>query len=89
MTGINDLRVTALRDEKWTWVMVYTPTGKPFTINASKLNKSAKAKWLNPLNGEYSPANLPAGGLSDKTTFTPPTDQSHPDWVLVVESKCT
>lgn len=86
--GLDDKRVTALRDSKWSWVMVYTPTGKKFTVNTSGLKgKKIRARWLNPLDGSYSSASLSGDTLGDKTDFTPPTAGDHPDWTLVLEVK--
>ena len=68
--------------------MVYSPTGAAFTIKTSGLQgKKIRARWLNPLDGKYSSIELAEGGLGEKTKFTPPTSDDHPDWTLVLEAK--
>ncbi|KAF5385712.1 hypothetical protein D9757_005508 [Collybiopsis confluens] len=46
--GTDDKRVTATRDAAGGWVMVYTPTGKSFTINTGTLVScdNAQASWF-------------------------------------------
>lgn len=86
MPGIDDKRVTAMKDSRGSWIMVYTPTGEPFTINTSGLKSSkVKASWLNPVDGKY--ATFKFAGPGKKTTFTPPVGTEHDDWTLVLETK--
>lgn len=86
--GINDQRVTVLRDRNGTWIMVYTPTGAPFKISTSNLNitggKLVKASWFDTLNGTYTGFDWTVSGES---TFTPPKSTTHVDWVLILEVK--
>lgn len=66
--------------------MVYTPTGEPFTIDCSSLRGKIAASWLNPLNGKYtSIGTIGCKELGKSKTFEPPTEDEHPDWVLVLE----
>lgn len=66
--------------------MVYTPTGKPFTVDTGSL-KGGKVKvfWLNPVDGEEVPADSEIG--SGEVEFKPPTADDHDDWALVLEVK--
>jgi hypothetical protein len=87
--GDNDERVTALRDSNGSWIMVYTPTGQPFTIDMSGLNgHNIKASWFNPCNGKYTTFSMDGvKGSGKMKTFSPPKESSHTDWTLVLESK--
>lgn len=80
--GIDDKRVTAMKDSNGSWIVVYTPTVKAFTINISSIKSKAAARWLNPLNGKYTSFKYEASGK--KATFTPPKGDGHVDWVLVL-----
>ena len=64
--------------------MVYSPTGKPFTVDVGSLKgNKVKAFWLNPINGEEVAMDSEVG--SGEVAFEPPTADDHDDWVLVLE----
>lgn len=64
--------------------MVYTPTGQPFTLDTPGFRgKKIKARWLNPLNGQYTVIDIST--ISSRQEFKPPTESNHPDWTLVLE----
>jgi hypothetical protein len=68
--------------------MVYTPTGAPFSVDLSSLKVcKLQASWYDPLSGKYDSFNYtkPASGKVAK--FTPPSANSHKDWVLVLEDQ--
>ncbi|KAI8624264.1 putative collagen-binding domain of a collagenase-domain-containing protein [Xylariaceae sp. FL1651] len=83
-TGTDDHHVVATRNSAGVWVIVYTPTGKPFGINTSVLkSQNMTASWYDPLSGTYTAVSA---GLGSTRTFTPPSNNSHSDWALVLES---
>jgi hypothetical protein len=75
--------VIATRDESWSYVMVYFPTGKSVTLNLSDLSGDLKALWFDPRTGVsfgYSGDPIRSGINSVK----PPSSGRGNDWVLVV-----
>lgn len=87
--GTDDKRVTAARDSAGSWIIVYTPTGKPFSIDTQSLDAcDIGASWVDPILGtyatlEYSQCNESSSAIRQ---FTPPTAETHVDWVLVLEA---
>lgn len=83
-TGMNDQHVVATRDSKGGWIIVYTPTGKPFEVKTSVLKSSKiKASWYDPTSGKYTTFSA---GKGSTQTFTPPSSSDHNDWALVLEA---
>lgn len=73
-------RLRALKATDGSWLMVYSPDGRPFDVNLSVLaSASARLSWFDPRTGE----TTPAGTASGETTFTPP--QRGTDWVLIAD----
>ena len=87
-TGVNDQHVVATRNTGGQYVLVYTPTGKPFSVRTSSLrlnNKNLKASWFDPVSGIYTSYPFDEASMGSSQTFTPPSNSSHADWVLVLE----
>lgn len=86
--GKDDKQLKATRDKNGGYILVYTPTGAPFTVDVSSLNtktgKKIRASWYNPLDGKYSAFQWTGVG---KTVATPPKAADHTDWLLVLEAK--
>lgn len=83
--GTDEEHIAATRDSQGGYIMVYTPTGEPFTIDTSSLRGGAvKASWYDPLSGVYQGFAYSQGG--GQKTFTPPSNATHPDWCLVLEA---
>ncbi|GAB1192904.1 hypothetical protein APSETT444_002103 [Aspergillus pseudonomiae] len=85
--GSDDARITATRDSGGNWIMVYTPTGKPFQIETMSLGScNVQASWYDPLSGAYSKLDYTQCGENTIIrTFTPPRTSGHADWVLVLD----
>lgn len=80
--------MTATRDSDGTWIMVYTPTGKSFSLDTKTLSGcQIEASWYSPLDGTYTSFDF-ANGASSGTVrdFTPPTGAEHADWLLVLQA---
>ncbi|KAI9690664.1 MAG: hypothetical protein M1820_009924 [Bogoriella megaspora] len=85
-TGVNDQHVVAARDSGGEYIIVYTPTGKTFSVNTTSLgSKDIRANWYDPTSGVYTSFSFPAGSGSSINAFTPPSNATHVDWVLVLE----
>lgn len=84
--GTNDNRVTATRDRNGAFIMVYTPTGKGFSIDTKSLKGcDVEASWYDTLAGEYTEIEYAqCDGTGTIRAFTPPKT-GHPDWVLVLQ----
>jgi hypothetical protein len=81
-TNISHLQAT--RDAAGSWAWVYSPDGKAFTVNTSKLSGSTLvATWYNPRTGQSTAAGRFA--KSATRTFTPPTSGTNNDWVLILD----
>ncbi|ORY66157.1 uncharacterized protein BCR38DRAFT_456783 [Pseudomassariella vexata] len=85
--GTNDQRVTATRDTKGSWIMVYSPTGQNFSIDTRSLSGcEVQASWYDPVTGGYATFEYAqCDGLGSLKQFIPPRVDSHTDWVLVLE----
>lgn len=67
------------------YAMVYTYTGRDFTVNLSRLGfPTSKAKWYSPATGEYTSIVLSKN--EGAVRFNPPGEQANGnDWVLILE----
>ena len=82
--GSGHYRFAATRDEAGTYLMVYAPAGRTFTIRTDFIkSKKLKAWWYNPRNGRAELIGRFAN--QGKKEFTPPTPGETTDWVLVVD----
>lgn len=82
----NAEHITAFRDEKGRYLMVYLPVGKTITVDVSSIaSKRIVAYWFNPKNGE----SKQIGRLREKNhmQFTSPTLGKENDWVLIIDKK--
>lgn len=84
--GTDEEHIAATRDSEGGFIMVYTPTGAPFTIDTSSLKgRDVKASWYDPVSGVYQGFAYTQGGGGQRT-FTPLSNATHPDWCLVLEA---
>ena len=81
--GINDKKVKALREANGAWIMVYTPTGAPFSVETKSLKGcDITASWFDPLSGVYTKFDYAQCTDGTVKKFAPPSAQ---DWTLVLE----
>jgi hypothetical protein len=75
--------IEALRGRDF--IMVYTPTGRSFTLQLGKLKgNTLVASWFDPRNGK----TIQIGNVENKNagTFDPPGEEKHGnDWVLILD----
>jgi hypothetical protein len=77
--------VQATRDERGTYAMVYIPSGKPVTVDLTKLKaKTINASWFDPRTGKSRQMDVPFKNGSPQE-FKPPATEAERDWVLVLE----
>ena len=74
--------VQATRGEDGAYAFVYVPSGKPVTVDLSRLSgQTITAHWYDPRTGAATPiGTFPQG---QEQEFIPPTDG--PDWVLTLD----
>ena len=75
---------SATRDEEGTYLMVYVPTGRKFTVRTDIIKgKKIKAWWYDPRNGRAKKA----GTFSNQgqKEFISPTPGEMMDWILVLD----
>lgn len=86
MPGEGVYRIVATRDLDGTYIMVYTPNGRSFTVNTRLIDDNKiKVWWFNPRTGKSKKA-----GTVNNTgimRFQSPANGEHQDWVLVLDSK--
>jgi hypothetical protein len=82
--GSGDGYVNATRDSKGSYALVYTPLGKPVTVNLEKLSgRKVRAWWYDPRHGTAEEI-----GVYDRKgtrEFKPPVHGKGNDWVLVLD----
>lgn len=77
--------MTAFRDGKGRFLMVYFPVGKTATLDLSSLSgKKARLWWFNPRTGKKEASLRQTTGK--KITLTPPSTGGTNDWVLIADS---
>jgi hypothetical protein len=82
--GAGQLRLAATRDEAGSYAMVYSPSGRPFTVRMDRIHgPETIAWWYNPRNGEATRI----GQFRDESEreFRPPDAGEYLDWVLVLD----
>ncbi len=82
--GEGRYRFASTRDEEGSYIMVYVPAGRSFSVNTSAMNApKIKAWWYNPRNGKA----LLLGTYTNAGIhhFTPPEPGEALDWVLVID----
>jgi hypothetical protein len=82
--GAGRYRLKATRDAGGAWAMVYTPSGRPFSVDLEKLSgDEVEAWWFNPRNGSAVAIGVfPSQGHRE---FHPPAPGEMLDWVLVLD----
>ncbi|MBI1357320.1 MAG: DUF4038 domain-containing protein [Acidobacteria bacterium] len=82
--GAGKYRLKATRDAGGAWAMVYTPSGRPFTVDFGKLSgEEVRAWWFNPRDGAAQQIGVfPRQG---QRRFFPPAPGEMLDWVLVLD----
>jgi len=80
--GTGGDHVQATRDKEGAYAFVYIPSGKPVTVDLSRLSgQTISAQWYDPRTGAATAiGTFPQGQAQE---FTPPPDG--PDWVLVLD----
>ena len=82
--GAGTYRYVATRDIDGTYIMVYVPIGREFSVKTDKIkSKQLVAWWYNPRNGKALKINkfLNSGVL----TLNTPNKGENIDWILVVD----
>ncbi|WP_435015696.1 glycoside hydrolase family 140 protein [Tundrisphaera sp. TA3] len=76
--------VQAARAEDGSYAFIYSPTGRPFTVDLGKLSgPKLSAAWYDPRTGAAQPfGNLAREGRRE---FHPPSQGKGQDWVLVLD----
>lgn len=84
LPGAGRYRFVATRDSEGSYVMVYAPVGRNFTIDMTRTKGSrVNAWWFDPRNGQATAiGTFPTLGARE---FTPPNPGEHLDWVLVLD----
>jgi hypothetical protein len=85
-TGRGTDHVQATRGEDGSYAFIYSASGKPFTVDLSKLSgERIKASWYDPRTGELKGAEtLKKEGTHE---FKPPTEGKGNDWVLILDDE--
>jgi hypothetical protein len=79
---------TTARTSDGSLVMAYVPTIRTITVDMSKLESTATARWYDPTNGKYVDIDGSPFVNTGSRKFTPPGNNSSGDrdWVLVLEA---
>ena len=82
--GAGRYRFVATRDAAGTYILVYCPAGRKFTVDCSPIQaQRVRAWWYNPRSGESS--LLGEFDQQGHREFTPPDLGEDLDWVLVLD----
>jgi hypothetical protein len=82
--GAGRNRFTATRDISGSYVMVYAPIGRKFSVRLDKLSGAKiRAWWFNPRNGEAT--EIGEFAKTDDKEFITPTPGEALDWILVLD----
>lgn len=82
--GAGTYRFTATRDSGGTWVMVYAPVGRRFTVDTSVIGgKKIRGWWFDPRTGHA--ARIGTFDNTGTATFVSPEPGELTDWVLVMD----
>jgi len=82
--GAGRYRFSAMRGSDRSWLMVYVPTGRAFSVKTGELSgETLRLWWFNPRTGDASDV----GESVRKSTqrFISPTPGEDLDWVLVID----
>lgn len=86
MPGKGIYHFAATRDSEGTFIMIYAPTGRKFTVNTSLINDNKlNLWWFDPRTGK----SKSAGCVTNKgeMSFMSPANGELQDWILVIDSK--
>ena len=82
--GRGEYRFVATADTDSTYILVYTPVGRAFSVRTSYIRgKTLKAWWFNPRTGKA--ANIGKFRNEGQKTFLSPTPGEQLDWILVID----
>jgi hypothetical protein len=83
VSGAGKIRSAIAEDS--TFAVFYTPLGKSFTVDQSRINGvKLKGIWYDPRYGISHPIHT--GNTFGIQTYTPPTSGKGNDWVLILEN---
>ena len=82
--GAKGDHIQATRGADGGYAMIYDPSGRPFTVDLTRLSGSdLRAAWFDPTTGTATEfATFPSDGRRE---FTPPTSPDAPDRVLILD----
>jgi hypothetical protein len=83
--GEGTQRLVAARAQDGSFVIAYTPVGRPVSIHMNKLNGArVSAQWYDPRHGTWKAI----GQYSNKSTqeFVAPAHGEQDDWLLVLDA---
>ena len=84
--GEGEDRIQAARADDGSFVIAYTPRGRPVSIHMEKISaKSVKARWYDPRDGTWREIGTYANNGLRK--FVAPTQGRQSDWVLVLDDE--
>ena len=82
--GRGEYRFVATADTDSTYILVYVPVGRAFSVRTSYIRgKDLKAWWFNPRTGKA--ANIGKFRNEGQKTFLSPTPGEQLDWILVID----
>jgi hypothetical protein len=82
--GAGRYRLKATRDAGGAWAMVFTPSGRPFSVDLEKLSGiEVEAWWFDPRDG--SAERIGTFPRTGQREFVPPAPGEMLDWVLVLD----
>lgn len=82
--GAGDYRFVATRDTCGTFIMVYVPAGRDFSIRTDSIRgERMKAWWFNPRNGKA--VRIGTFRNTGEMSFSTPAPGEALDWILVVD----
>lgn len=83
--GEGRYRFTATRDEPGTYIMIYAPVGRPFSVRMETIKADKiKAWWYNPRNGKATAIGVFDNDKNIRTFVTPDPGEMI-DWILVLD----
>jgi hypothetical protein len=79
--------VAAARADDGNTGVVYSPDGRPFTVNLAKLSGRVSARWFDPTSGQFRVVEGSPFGNEGEKEFAPPGRNAagEPDFVLVLK----
>lgn len=85
MPGLGVYHFAATRDTDNTYIMVYAPTGRTFTVRTSLLTaQKLKLWWFDPRTGKAKSAGTVQN--TGNLTIASPAKGELQDWILVIDN---